>query len=196
MLGTHPIGTRPIGSLARRSSAIPVLAVFTAAGVGLVTFEGNAIANAALAGAGSGAFSATLSAQSSAALSAQGMGAFPAAMIAKVSSMATFQGSGFLQMVDTPASEAMFGGVGAFASVSYAFYGDTEMAAPREEIRMVYVPWEERNPVTLEAVVSAEPRETYAAPDNRVAVVPYENRVYEALRKPRVPYPSNRRRKP
>jgi hypothetical protein len=171
-------------------------ATFNASGLG--DFQAPSIVSAfiSLAAAGFGNLAGVLTAPASAALSATGTGAFAAVMTAQVSAAATFEGSGFIQAADTPGSEAIFDGVGAFSAVSYAFYGDTEMLAPRDEPRVLYVPWEDRNPVAEEILVPDELRETYAVAENRVAVVPYENRVYEVASKPRVPSPPNRRRKP
>jgi hypothetical protein len=171
-------------------------ATFNASGLG--DFQAPSIVSSfmALSTAGSGALAGALTAPANSALSATGTGVFAAVMTAQVSAVASFEGSGSMQSLDSPASEATFEGIGTFVAVSYAFYADTEMLAPHDEPRVLYAPWEDRNPVTIEAVAPSEPRETYAAGENRLAVVPPENRVYDAGRKPRVPSPPNRRRKP
>lgn len=171
-------------------------AVFSAGGLG--DFQAPSIVTAfmALSASGAGDVVGAAISISSASLSAVGTGAFAAAMTAQVSAVATFEGNGYIQAVDTPASEAMFGGVGAFAAVSYAFYADADMLAPHDEPRVLYAPWEDRNPVTIEIIAPEEPRETYAVAENRIAVVPYEGRVYDVSSKAREQSPPNRRRKP
>ncbi len=171
-------------------------AVLTAAGLG--AFQASSIVSAymALSAAGLGAFQGALSSTASATLSATGVGAFAPVLTAQVFADANFAGSGAFNGADSPASEASFTGLGTFSAVGYAFYLDAEVAAPREEIRVVYVPWAERNPIEDVAIVASEIREAYAASENTVAVVPPENRVYYTQRKPRVPAPPNRRRKP
>lgn len=171
-------------------------AVLAAAGLGSLNAPSIVTAFAAAAMSGTGDFSATMTAPASATLAATGFGVFAPILTAEVSATASMSGSGFLNGVDAPASEAMFTGLGTFSAVSYAFYADTETAWPRDEVRVAYVPWQDRNPIEDVAIVPAEVRETYAAAEDRTAVVLSENRVYYTQRKPRVPSPPNRRRKP
>ena len=84
--------------------------------------------------------------------------------------------------------------MGVLSAVGYAFYADAEKAAPKQEIRVVYIPYEDRNPTEPAVMVANEPRTTYAPAEPRVAVVPVENRVYEVSSKPRAVGPPNRRR--
>lgn len=125
-----------------------------------------------------------------------GFGDAQGILTAQVFSVGTAAGSGTADGQDSPASVAEAQGFGIAIGVSYAFYADAEMAAPANEVRVVYVPWAERNPIEHVAMVPAEPRETYANVEYRVAVAQPEDRVYYTQRKPRVSAPPNRRRKP
>jgi hypothetical protein len=148
----------------------------------------------AFSSAGVGALAATMAATAQASVTANGSGSFAGVLTAKVTAMTNMWGTGSLNASDTPGSTVNFHGVGQFGGVGYAFYSDAEVAGPREEIRVFYVPYEDRNPVTLIDYVEPEERTITLHSENRVAVVPAEDRVYEATGKPVAVSPPNRRR--
>lgn len=115
-------------------------------------------------------------------------------MRAQASSSATFTGTSTFGAGDSPVSAAQFGGVGAFAAVSYAFYADAEKAWPEYEPRVFYVPYEQRAEVILSVVVGYELRTAQVHVEQRAAVVPREDRVYYSVPRDVPPELPNRKR--
>lgn len=187
---TAGLGTALATGINTASSTAVAAGLGTALGVSISISFSTALAS------GSGDVSAEGITMSFSTAVAAGLGTPEGILTAQVFSAGVASGAGTADGKDSPASVAEAAGTSLALGVAYAFYADAEMAAPAEEIRVVYVPWEERNPVTHVAMVPADPRTTYAPRENTVAVVPPESRVYEVQRKPRVPYPPNRRRKP
>lgn len=173
-------------------------AVFNASGIGTQSFtlQGNAHAvlstsglgnfNApsivsafsSLTAAGLGGFSATITAPTFSSMSAMGSGGFAINIVALSFSEASFAGESVFGASDNPASEAFFEGIGSFAAVSYAFYADAERACLHQEIttagiafedRVFRTPYEDRGTLEPDAVVP---------PEDRIAIVPAEYRVY------------------
>lgn len=169
--------------------------VLSSSGIGAAAFVGNSIGRSALASVGVGAFSSVMTAKASSVLASSGTGTFQPAMLAQVSSTLQVTGFSSFGASDSPASVAIFNGVGVFSGVAYAFFADAEKAGPVAEIRVVYVPRDDsRFFVDPPVVVAGEPRTTYAATENRVAFAQYERRVYEVDGKSVAPGPPRRRR--
>lgn len=198
MLGMYPIGTRPIAALPRRTSIGPAFAVFAAAGLASMpaTMLAQALSSVASAGVGSfntmsgpasgvlaaagvGAFSPKLSAVSRMSVTSSGIGALSASITAPARMVVPFTGVGAFTIpaaslafasslmqgwtifggADQPASAAAFNGYGTLSAVAYAFFADAEKAGP--------------------AKIFSEVRLTFADQENRIAVVPADDRVYE-----------------
>ena len=169
--------------------------VLASAGIGAMAPVATAQSRATTSSSGTGNTSLVLSAQSRSVLSSNGTAVFVSTMTAKVSSTVTMQGSSSFGGSDLPGSAISFGGFGVFTAVSYAFFDDAEKAGPRQELRVVYVPVDpDRFAAIISADVLPEARTTFPATDTRVAVAPWEDRVYYVKSKPATPAPPNRRR--
>jgi hypothetical protein len=130
-------------------------AVFNTAGLGDFTAPSIVTAFMALSAAGIGNLSTTSAVITSSSMSVSGTGSFAPVMTAQVFADASFAGSGDFGASDSPASEARFEGVGSFSAVGYVVILDSERACLHQELRNAQVLFE-----------------------NRIAIVPFEDRVY------------------
>jgi hypothetical protein len=170
------------------------LGVLASAGLGTFASTMTTKSSSSLTSAGVGATSLILSSLARSVLSSNCTGSFVPVMTAKVSSNTSMQGSSSFGSTDSPGSALNVSGFGIFTAVGYASFLDAEKAGPAFEQRTVWVPYEDRHPAMQSADVSPEERIAYALSENKVAVAPYEDRVYYVKSKPLTPGPPNRRR--
>ncbi len=191
-------------------------AVFSSSGVGAfsVTMRGNASAVLATGGlgafsapssvksfmaltsAGVGSFSPKLSSLANSSLSCAGVAAFAPVMRASISSATQMIGSSSFGATDSPSSVATFAGRGALAAVSYAFYLDAERAIPDQELRVAIAEPEYRIlSIEFDPNRDAPIEVASIQPENRTAIISFEDRVYQVGAEQRWPPIPNRKRK-
>lgn len=166
----------------------------SSAGVAAMSATMTTNSSASISSAGVGTTSLKLASLTNAVMSASCTGAFVPVMTAKVSSNTSMQGTSTFGSTDHPGSSFNAGGIGTFTAISYAFFADAEKCGPAPELRTAWVPAEYRGPDIISVDAPAEPRTVYVLVENRVAVAPYEDRVYYTKSKPPALGPPNRRR--
>jgi hypothetical protein len=167
--------------------------VVASAGLGVATGVLRADARSVAASAGLGVATGVLRATTVSVGISAGLGTAHGVLSALVFSVGSAAGSSSVSGVDSPGSVAHAAGFGQAFGVSYAFYLDAERVCVPQELRVAVVLGEPDLNVEV-AYVLAEDKTHVIDFEDRVAIAPYVERVYEIGEEDRDSELENRKR--
>lgn len=192
------LGKGPIGRYAFTAKTNIIAAgVLSIAGLGATSLVLNGFIASALSSAGAGAASFTLNGFIASTLNSAGAGAcapvlhsFDGAVLSSVGiAGVNFQNTRIDNRVLSISGSASFG------PLTYAFFLDAERACVHQNSNIFTVPPEPRvSFAQFDPNKHPDADYAYVAAENRIAVVLWENRVYQAGYEPRGPATPNRKR--
>jgi hypothetical protein len=193
------LGNGPIGKFAitERAGANIKAAVFAAAGIGAATFVMNSNAASVLNSAGVGTATIVLHSFDGAVLNSAGTGGTSLVLHSFNGAVLSIAGGSTSDFPGSRIDNRVFttGGAGGLQGISYAFFLDAEKYIPDQELRTYKVAVEYR--IASAAFDPARHADVIVAtvnPENRTAIVPFEDRVYQVGADPRRSDTPNRKR--
>jgi hypothetical protein len=179
------------------TAAVIVSSVFSAAGTGAATLVGASLFAGVFSSAGAGAMSLTGASIFSGVFAASGHGSMLAVGTGVFNSVAAMNGAGLLNpaLTGIHSRAVAIQGAGFLSGALYAFFLDAEKFIPDQELRSCKVSVEYRiASVAFDPTRHADVIVATIDPENRTAIVPFEDRVYQVGADPRRSDTPNRKR--